>query len=493
MNQIEPAFLAVLLVAGLFGVAALVLFVRARARAGSAAEAERRLTELGRLADALRIRLSIAEQDSAAANARVEHLEPLQERLGEAAATIRRLEAEIAARDSAAKAEREAFELRMADMRTLRGEMERDFKNLAGAALGESRQSFLALADEVFKKHRAETAADVEARRKAVEELVRPIGENLKQTREKLEQIEKERSDSFGQIRQQLTSVGQEAARLTQALRANPGTRGRWGEESLKNALELAGLSAHCDFETQTTFAQVDKSIRPDCVIHLPGGRAIVVDAKAPISAYLDGVEALDEPTRAACMKRHADSLRGHMLSLAKKEYGQTVSAHLSARPDFVAMYVPGENFYAAAIEKNGALFDEAIAKGVFIVTPTTLIALAKAIALGWRQEAIAENAREVAELGRDLYVRLCKMGEHIGKLGDSLDNSVKWFNGFVGSLETSVLPQARRFKELRVTDGSKAIEVLEPIEREAREPARGRDLLFDDDGPRLARLPAAE
>ena len=180
---------------------------------------------------------------------------------------------------------------------------------------------------------------------------------NIKLTRAKLEQIEKERSDSFGQIRQQLAAVGNEAARLTQALRANPGTRGRWGEESLRNALELAGLSLHCDFDTQVSFAQIDSSIRPDCVINLPGGRHIVVDAKAPISAYLDGAEASDEATRAACMKRHAESLRHHMLALAKKDYAQTVSAHLSARPDFVAMYVPGENFFAAALERNGDLF----------------------------------------------------------------------------------------------------------------------------------------
>ena len=176
----------------------------------------------------------------------------------EAEEAIGRLSAEIAARDSRAQAEREAVDQRLADLARLRAETESTFKTLANAALGESRQSFLALADEVFKKHRAETNADVQARQKAVEDLVGPIGETLQQTRAKLEQIEKDRTDAFGQIRQQLASVGHEAARLTQALKANPGTRGRWGEESLRNALELAGLSSHCDFEMQTSFSQVE-------------------------------------------------------------------------------------------------------------------------------------------------------------------------------------------------------------------------------------------
>jgi DNA recombination protein RmuC len=314
-----------------------------------------------------------------------------------------------------------------------------------------------------------------------VEELVRPIGETIAQTRTKLEQIEKERADSFGQIRQQLASVGQEAARLTHALKSNPGTRGRWGEESLRNALELAGLSKHCDFDTQHSLAGIEAGIRPDCIIRLPGGRHIVVDAKTPLASYLDAVEATDEPTRLACLKKHSDSLRQHMLTLTRKEYAQAVSAHLSARPDFVAMYIPGENFFAAAIERNGELFSEAIAKGVFIVTPTTLIALAKAIALGWRQEDIAENAREVAKLGRELYDRLCRMGDNVQKLARGIEGNVKLFNTFVGSLETSVMPQARRFRDLGVTDASKTIDLIPMIESEAREPVEGRDLLFEE------------
>jgi DNA recombination protein RmuC len=483
-------FIALICLA-LLAVAGLLLWVQTKARRNDFQRADTALAEARQAAEAAHARINAAETEAARATARAEHLAPLEARLEEAHARIRTLEADVAARDSRADAERAAFEQRAADLARLRGEMEKDFKALANAALGESRDAFLGLADEVFKKHRAEASADIETRRRAVEELIRPIGDTLKTTRDKLDQIERERADTFGQIRQQLASVGTEASRLTQALRANPGTRGRWGEESLRNALELAGLSQHCDFETQTTFAQVDSSIRPDCVIRLPGGRSIVVDAKAPISAYLDAMEAVEESARAQSMKRHADALRQHMLSLARKEYAQTVSRGLAAPPDFVAMYVPGENFFAAAIERNGELFTEAIERSVFIVTPTTLIALAKAIALGWRQEDIAENAREVAELGKELYQRLCTMGDHLTKLGRSLEDSVKRYNGFVGSLETSVLPQGRKFRELGMAGGAKALDLIELIETEVREPARGRDLLFEAGGER--RLPAAE
>jgi DNA recombination protein RmuC len=489
---VESALLVIALIfAALFAVAIVFLWLSARTGRAESRRAATELAEARQAAEAARERVNAAETDAARATARAEHLAPLEGRLEEAQARIRTLEAEIAARDSRAEAERQNFEQRAADLTRLRGELERDFKGLANSALGESRESFLTLADEVFKKHRAEATADIETRKKAVEELIRPIGETLKVTREKLDQIEKERADTFGQIRQQLQSVGHEAARLTQALRANPGTRGRWGEESLKNALELAGLSAHCDFETQATFAQLDSSIRPDCVIRLPGGRSIVVDAKAPISAYLDAMEAMDEAARAQFLKRHADALRQHMVSLSRKEYAQTVARELAAPPDFVAMYVPGENFYAAAIERNGDLFSEAISRGVFIVTPTTLIALAKAIALGWRQEDIAENYREVAALGRELYQRLCVMGDHLAKVGRSLEGAVKHYNSFVGSLETSVLPQGRRFRELGIDGGGKALDLIELIETEVREPVRERDLAFGTAEQR--RLPAAE
>jgi DNA recombination protein RmuC len=199
----------------------------------------------------------------------------------------------------------------------------------------------------------------------------------------------------------------------------------------------------------------------------------------------------VDEAAREACLKRHAEDLRKHMLSLSRKDYWEAVTSGLAARPDFVAMYVPGENFFSAAVERNAGLLNEAIERGVFIVTPTTLIALAKAIALGWQQEAIAENARAVAELGRDLYKRLSAMGEHVVKVGRNLEDSVKAYNGFIGSLEGSVLPQARRFRDLQVVDGAKDLKLIEPIDTEIREPHRGRDLRLGGEADVLS-LPSA-
>jgi DNA recombination protein RmuC len=251
----------------------------------------------------------------------------------------------------------------------------------------------------------------------------------------------------------------------------------------LRSALELAGLSPHCDFNTQVRLEHADGHLRPDCVIRLPGGRYIVVDAKVSLDTYLDGCEALDEATREACFKRHADNLRKHMLSLSRTDYWDAVNSELGARPDFVAMYVPGESFFSAAVERSSGLLNEAIERGVFIVTPITLIALAKAVALGWRQEAIAENARQVTELGRELYRRLATMGEHVVRVGRSLEDSVKAYNGFVGSLESSVLPQARRFQELEAVDSSAMLQLTELIETDVRQPARGRDLRLGGEG----------
>jgi len=476
----DSGLVAALVIACLASLAALVPFFAARTQRLLAARAEAGLAEARGSGEALREQLAQALRERERAVTQVENLLPYRDRLAQAEVAIRNLEADLAARESRAEAEAQAHVARIADLTRLRGEMERDFQALAQAAFGENRQSFLALADEVFKKHRVETAADVEARRRAVEDLVRPIGETLARTEAKLAAIEKERGDHYGQLTAHLAIVGQEAARLTRALRSNPGTRGRWGEESLRNALELAGLSAHCDFELQKTFNRGDERLRPDCVIRLPGNRHIVVDAKTSLEAYLDACEAEDAEEREACLRRHADDLRRHMVALARKDYAEAIAREFAARPDFVAMYVPGENFFAAAIERNGTLFEEGIRSGVFIVTPTTLIALAKAIALGWQQESIAENARAIADLGRELYKRLAVMGEHVARLGRELEGSVKSYNSFVGSLESSVMPQVRRFRDLSVPDGGRRLEALAPVQLDVREPVRSRDLLFE-------------
>lgn len=446
------------LLAFLLAVTTFVLFAQSRRRAHAL--------------EGARARIETAERGLTEAATRASYLVPLEGKLDAARQTVEQLRADLAARDSRLESEREARE-------QFRLDVEERFRHLASAALKGNEQSFLTLATQVFDKHKLVEAETAERRQQALDQLVEPIARTLAETRQKLEQIEKERENAFGQIKSQMISVGQEAARLTHALKSNPGARGRWGEESLRNALELAGLSPHCDFETQKTFRREDDSLRPDCIIRLPGGRHIVIDAKTSLNAYLDGCDTADEVKRETCLKRHADDLRRHMLSLSRKDYWDAVTSDLAARPDFVAMYVPGENFFSAAVERNSGLINEGLQNGVFIVTPTTLIALAKAIALGWRQEAIAENARHVAELGRELHKRLAVMGDHVLRMGKSLEDSVKAYNGFIGSLEGSVMPQARRFRDLQVVDGSKELRVIEPARIEVRQPVSGRDLQF--------------
>jgi DNA recombination protein RmuC len=231
--------------------------------------------------------------------------------------------------------------------------------------------------------------------------------------------------------------------------------------------MELSGMSPYCDFQTEQTIDSNETRLRPDVIIRLPGDRRIVVDAKTSMAAYLDAVEAVDDETREVQLVAHARQLRTHMRLLAGKAYWDA----LPFTPDFVAMFIPGENFYAAAIERDPALFEDAIQNRVLIVTPTTLIALSKAIAVGWRQEKIAENARQIGELGRDLYRRLATMGDHVVRLGAGLDGAVKNYNNFVASLGSRVMPQARRFNELDLDGTQEKLPELKAVETEIRPP----------------------
>jgi DNA recombination protein RmuC len=354
----------------------------------------------------------------------------------------------------------------------VRGEIEKDLKAIAVEALRANQGSFVELASQIFERHRLSADADLEARQKAVESLVAPLRETLQGYSQHVDALERERVHAYGALSAEIkgvvaaqNAVRAETARLVNALRAAPKTRGRWGEQTLRNVLELSGLSAHCDFITEQSFAREDTLARPDVLIRLPGGRRIVVDAKTSLSAYLDAVEATDETERDRLLVLHARQLREHVRQLAAKSYWDL----LSPAPDFVLMFVPGDNFYAAALERDPALFEDAAAQRVIIVTPATLIALAKAVAFGWRQEKVAENARAVHELGREIYRRLARMADHIGRCGDALDRSVKHYNSLVGSLEHSVMPQARRFAELEVEGTGAEIPLLAQVETQAR------------------------
>src|SRR5579864_831600 len=369
-------------------------------------------------------------------------------------------------------AERGAHEERVATVTSLRGEFEQAMKALAADALQQSQESFLGLANEVFDKHHKGAAATLDQRQKDIAALLAPIGKTLDDYKAGLAEIEKARAAAYGGLSEEMKALvlmqadaSAQTRKLVNALQAAPKTRGRWGEHQLHNVMELSGMSAHIDFLPEQTIDGDDGKLRPDVIIRLPGERRIVVDAKTSMAAYLDAIEATDDDTREAHLVLHAKQLRTHMRLLAGKAYWDA----LPCTPDFVAMFIPGENFYAAAIERDPALFEDAIESKVLIVTPTTLIALAKAIAIGWRQEALAENARHIGELGRELYRRLATMGSHVAGVGAGLDSAVKRYNDLVGSLESRVMPQARRFNELEIEGASEPLAELKPVETQTR------------------------
>jgi DNA recombination protein RmuC len=395
-------------------------------------------------------------------------LEPeLQQLRAHLAATI----AEKAALQAQLQEQSRAHADKLTLLAQVRSDIEKDLKTIAADALRANQGTFIELANEIFEKHKLGADADLDARHKEVEVLVAPLRETLESYRQQVEELERARAHAYGALSTEIRSVAAaqhavrtETAKLVNALRAAPKTRGRWGEQTLRNVLELSGLSAYCDFSTERSFGREEGMARPDVIIRLPGGRSIVVDAKTSLSAYLDAVDAVEDNERERQLALHAAQLRAHVKALAGKSYRD-----LMPTPDFVVMFVPGDNFYAAAAERDPSLFEDAAAQGVVIVTPATLIALAKAVAFGWRQEKVADNARRVHDLGRELYRRLGRMADHIARCGDALDRSVQHYNQFIGSLEHSVMPQARRFNELEVEGTTDEIPLLRQIELQAR------------------------
>lgn len=390
--------------------------------------------------------------------------------------------ARIAAAGAEARlaAEARAHEERLRGLEAVHAEIERKLTAIADAALRQNSASFLDSARQLFEAQKTALASEAETRRAGLDALLKPVTDTLTQYQERLAEVEKARTEAYGGLTGQIAqlalaqdAVRAEAQKLTSALRAAPKTRGRWGEHQLRNVMELAGMAEHVDFATEAGFQRDDERFRPDAVINLPGRRQIVIDAKASMSAYLDAIEAIDELAREQLLRRHAQEMRGQVDRLGSKEYW----SQQRTTTDFVAMFVPGDNFFAAAMERDPGLFGDAIAKRVIIVTPTTLVALAKSVALGWRQQAIERNALAVSELGQELYRRLASMGEHVAALGRELQSAVQRYNSFLGSLESNVLPQARRFKELQIETGGKDLAEVKPIELAVREPRADRDL----------------
>jgi DNA recombination protein RmuC len=350
-------------------------------------------------------------------------------------------------------------------------ELKNAFDAMARRALESNNTSFLKLAEENLKNHQQNAAAELEAREKAVAQLVKPIGDSLKSVDAQIRAIEDQRIQSYGEIYKQLTllessqqALRGETGRLVQALRA-PHVRGRWGELQLKRVVELAGMIDHCDFtEQESVTTESDKKLRPDMVIHLPGGRQIIVDAKTPLAAYIDATEATDEQTRKERLLSHAAQIRDHIAKLSAKSYWN----QFPNSPEFVVMFLPGEVFFSAALEQMPELIEFGVQQKVIPASPTTLIALLRAVSYGWEQSKLAESAQKISELGQQIYERLTTMGKHFSSVGKNLKSAVSSYNDAVASLEARVFPAARKFPELGISIKGE-LPVLEPVEETAR------------------------
>jgi DNA recombination protein RmuC len=399
-----------------------------------------------------------------------------------------RLQTELE-RDRAVHSERlQAYQLAESTLRDA-------FQALSADALRTNNETFLHLAESRLREARTEATADIDERKKAIEGLLAPMKTTLEQVDHEIKEAERRRVQTNSELVQKIASldtVGQtlrtETARLVDALK-RPGVRGRWGELQLKRVVELAGMVEHCHFTEQQTLEGDDARIRPDVIVQLPGGKYVVVDAKVPLDAYLKALEAPDETARQRLLADHAKQVRAHLGQLAAKGY----AANVQPSPDFVVMFLPGEMFFSAALEQDPTLIEYGVEKRVIPASPTTLIALLRAVAYGWQQEAVARDARQIAELGRKLYDSVGKLAEHFDRLGSRLRASVDAYNDAIGSLEGNVLVKARRFKELQAANGED-LKQLEPIDRVPRmlqAPEITDGLPFSDD--EVAEVPGIE
>jgi len=382
----------------------------------------------------------------------------------------------LAGRPALARAETELQKDRTGHADRLRSYQEAEtrlrdsFQALSAEALQTNNRTFLDLAESRLREARSDAATDIDARKKAIEDLLSPLQKTLEQVDREIHEAERRRSESGAQLAERLASIDttgqnlrQETARLVDALK-RPGVRGRWGELQLRRVVELAGMLERCDFDEQFTLTADERRMRPDVIVRLPGGKHVVVDAKAPLDAYLRALEAPDESTRLSLLADHARQVRNHLTQLSAKGY----AAHVQPSPDFVVMFLPGEMFFSAALEQDPSLIEYGVDLRVIPASPTTLIAMLKAIAYGWQQQAMEENARRISDLGRNLYDSIRKLGQHFDQLGTRLQSTLDAYNNAVGSLEGNVLVKARRFKDLQAAS-SEDLTALAPIDRVPR------------------------
>ncbi len=419
------------------------------------------------------IRLEEAERRAREASDRIAEVSAQREMtIKEAHDKITTLTARASQLEEELKGERTAGQDKLDAWNKAEAKLTETFKALSSESLKSNNESFMQIANEVLDKHNSSAKGELEKRSEAIDELVKPLRESLKEVGAKIEGLEKSREGAYSELRQQIKTLNEneqslrrETQNLTKALSA-PKVRGKWGEIGLKRLVELAGLVDHCDFvEQKSEKTDGGGRTRPDMIVNLPGGKCIVVDSKVPLDGFLSALETKDEAEREMHMERHARQVRDRVKELGKRAYQES----FQPTPEFVVMFLPYESFFSAALQKDPGLIEMGVEERVIIATPTTLIAILRAVHYGWRQETLAENARKISDLGKELYDRIATMTGHITRLGTQLDGAVKAHNAMIGSIEAKVLSSARRFQDLGAVGDANQIPEMKTIHTSSR------------------------